>query len=119
MHDKVETIIGVGTVFVGTLQVKGAVRIDGKAEGKVESTGDVVIGEGGLAEAVVHARNVKVAGTIKGNVKATGLLEITTTGKIFGDIEAVKINIGEGAVFQGNCDMKISPDKVDEKQKQK
>lgn len=119
-HDKVETIIGVGTVFVGTLQVKGALRIDGKAEGKIESTGDVVVGEGGVAEATVQARNVKVAGTVKGSIKTTGILEITSTGKLFGDVEVAKIHIGDGAVFQGNCDMKVSPDnKVDDKQKQK
>jgi cytoskeletal protein CcmA (bactofilin family) len=117
-HDKIETIIGTGTIFVGTLQVKGTVRVDGKAEGRIESSGDIVIGEGGLAEAAVQGRNVRVAGTLRGNAKAAGTLEITSTGKLFGDIEVSKLHIGDGAIFQGNCDMKVAFDKEEKKQKQ-
>ena len=117
INDRVDTIIGAGTVFVGEVQVKGTLRIDGRVQGKVECSGDVVIGEGGLAEAVVQVRNLKVAGVLKGNVTATGTLEIADTGKLFGDIEVGKLVICDGALFQGQCTMKAeaaaNPEKED------
>jgi len=115
INDRVDTIIGAGTVFVGDIHVKGTLRIDGRAEGKVECSGDVVIGEGGVAETGVQARNLKVSGTLKGNAKASGTLEITDTGKIFGDIEVGKLVINDGAVFQGQCTMKVETTATSEK----
>ena len=110
--DRVETIIGPGTLFNGTLQVKGALRVDGKAEGSLEASGDVVIGESSHAECSISGRNVKVAGTVRGNIAAAGTLEIAASGKVFGDVTVAKLNISDGAVFQGTCDMKVQPDKT-------
>lgn len=117
LNDRVDTIIGAGTVIVGDIHVKGTLRVDGKAEGKVECTGDVVVGEGGIAESTIQSRNLKVAGTLKGNVKITGTLEITETGKLYGDVEVGKIIISDGAVFQGQCTMKVDAPSPEKKEK--
>lgn len=116
INDRVDTVIGAGTVFVGEIHVKGTLRIDGRTEGKIECSGDVVIGEGGVAETVVQVRNLKVAGFLKGNVTASGTLEITDTGKLIGDVEVGKLVIIDGAIFQGQCTMKVestTPEKKD------
>lgn len=110
VNDRVDTIVGAGTVFVGEIHVKGTLRIDGRAEGKVESSGDVVIGEGGVAETTVQARNLRISGLLKGNIKTMGTLEITETGKLYGDVEVSKIIINDGAIFQGQCVMKAEPE---------
>ncbi|MDP3488356.1 MAG: polymer-forming cytoskeletal protein [Bacillota bacterium] len=115
INDRVDTIIGAGTVFVGDIHVKGTLRIDGRVEGKIECSGDVVIGEGGVAETAVQARNLKVAGVLKGNATASGVLEITDTGKLFGDIEVGKLVISDGALFQGQCTMKVEAPPYPEK----
>ncbi|MFZ5364511.1 MAG: bactofilin family protein, partial [Patescibacteria group bacterium] len=44
-------------------------------------------------------------GEIKGNVKATGRLELTDTSKIYGDIEAKTIIMAAGALMNGKCTM--------------
>jgi cytoskeletal protein CcmA (bactofilin family) len=111
--DRVETILGVGTHLTGTLQVKGALRIDGKAEGKIEAAGDVVIGENSVVESSIQGRNVKVAGVVKGDIKASGTLEVAASGRVFGDVTVSKLNINDGAVFQGTCNMNAEPDKID------
>lgn len=113
--DRVETIIGAGTHLTGTLHVKGALRIDGRADGKIEAAGDVVIGEGSVIESSIEGRNVKIAGVVKGDVKAAGTLEIAASGRVFGDVTVNKINISDGAVFQGTCTMNADPDKTDAK----
>lgn len=108
VNDRVDTIIGAGTVFTGDLEIKGSLRVDGRCEGKIVSSGDVVIGESGLVVSTVEARNLQVAGTVKGEIKTSGLLDISSTGKVYGDIEVGKVTIADGAVFQGQCRMKIA-----------
>ncbi|MBS3984913.1 MAG: polymer-forming cytoskeletal protein [Selenomonadales bacterium] len=105
INDRVDTIIGAGTVFTGDLEIKGTLRIDGKCEGKITSSGDVVVGEGGLVVSAVEARNLQVAGTVRGGIKTSGILEISATGKVYGDIEVGKVVIADGAIFQGQCRM--------------
>lgn len=108
VNDRVDTIIGAGTVFTGDLEIKGTLRVDGRCEGKIVSSGDVVIGESGLVISTIEARNLQVAGTVKGEIKTAGILDISSTGKVYGDIEVGKVIIADGAVFQGQCRMKIA-----------
>lgn len=107
-NDKIDTIVGAGTVLTGDLEIKGTLRVDGRCEGKIVSSGDVVVGEGGVVVSNVEARNLQVAGTVKGEVKTSGVLEISPTGKVYGDIEVGKVIIAEGAIFQGQCRMHIA-----------
>ncbi len=103
--DKVETIIGKETTFQGTLKAKGTLRVDGRLEGEIECEGDVVVGETGVIIAEVKAKNLLIAGTIKGNVVISNKLEIATSGKLEGDVTTPSIIIDDGAIFQGNCQM--------------
>lgn len=104
--EQVETIIGEETFFKGSLQAGGTVRIDGKFEGDISSTGDIIIGETGLVTAQIQAKNAMIAGTLQGNAVVMEKLELLSTAKLYGDIEATVLSIGEGAVFKGACTMK-------------
>ena len=104
--DKVDTIIGKDTSFQGTIKAQGTLRIDGKLEGEIDCQGDVVIGETGSITAGVKAKNLLIAGLIKGNVNISNKLEIASTGKLEGDIQSTSsLIIDDGALFQGNCQM--------------
>ncbi|KAB2953909.1 polymer-forming cytoskeletal protein [Heliorestis acidaminivorans] len=100
--DTVETVIGKESHFKGTLKASGAIRVDGALEGEILGNGDIIIGESGQVEASIEGRNVIIAGTVHGNVDASGRLEIASTGKLFGDICASSLIIDEGARFQGS-----------------
>jgi cytoskeletal protein CcmA (bactofilin family) len=104
-YDEIETIIGAGTVFQGTITANGTVRIDGGLKGDVVTKGDVVIGDSGKIEGNLEARNVIIAGQMQGNVGATGKLEVAASGRITGDLRVKSLVIDDGAVFQGNCRM--------------
>ncbi|RKX21733.1 MAG: hypothetical protein DRP51_03745, partial [Candidatus Zixiibacteriota bacterium] len=62
------TIIGKDTVFTGTLDVKGAVRVDGTVKGKVICTDTVTVGSTGYVEADLEGQIVVVAGKVVGNL---------------------------------------------------
>ncbi len=103
--DKIDTIIGRETEIKGTISAKGVIRIDGRAEGQVLVSGDILVGETAFLLAEVKARHITVAGEIRGNVAAEGKLEILSSGKVYGDIQVANLVIGEGAVFKGKCEM--------------
>lgn len=101
----VATIVGRGTELKGDLKSSGSVRIDGKLEGTLHTTGDLIVGEDGLAVATVHAASILVAGEIQGQVKATSRLEVTPTGRIRGDVETPVLIVNEGGKLDGKCIM--------------
>jgi cytoskeletal protein CcmA (bactofilin family) len=102
-NEKLDTILGQDASFDGTLETVGGVRIDGRFKGAVKASGDVIIGEGAHIEAKVLGRNVLIAGEVRGQIEASGKMELTLTGKLFGNLRASKMYIEEGAVFQGEC----------------
>ncbi|MPN18485.1 hypothetical protein SDC9_165845 [bioreactor metagenome] len=106
---EVETILGRDTQIKGSVKAKGTIRIDGAFEGDIDSEQDIIIGESGQVSAKITARNVLISGVVNGNVHASGRLELMASGKLYGDIKANSLIIGEGAIFKGMSDM-IDPE---------
>lgn len=102
---KIDTIIGKETVINGTIEAKGILRVEGKVTGQLNTNGDIIVAASGLVEAEIKCRSISIAGTIRGNIESTGVLEIEPSGKLYGDITVAKLSIGDGAVFQGACKM--------------
>jgi len=100
-NEGLENAVGASSTFTGTLRSDGGVRIDGTFEGIIEVAGNVVIGQGARVVADITARNITIGGTVSGNVDGTGLLQILSTGQVFGDICVASMMIDEGGVFQG------------------
>ncbi|TYP57420.1 bactofilin family protein [Thermosediminibacter litoriperuensis] len=103
--DRVDTLLGKGTEFKGTVKASGVLRVEGRIEGEIESSGDIIIAEGGVVNAQIKARNAIVAGEINGNMILIGKLEIKSSGKVLGDLKVEGITIEDGAVFEGRCEM--------------
>ncbi|MBI3292966.1 MAG: polymer-forming cytoskeletal protein [Elusimicrobia bacterium] len=100
--ESLETVLGPATVVEGTIRTQGAVRIDGKVEGDI-SAKEVVVGEQGHIQGNIEATSVIVAGKIMGNIASHETLELLSSAKVYGDIQAPLLNIAEGATFQGKC----------------
>ncbi|MCK4856519.1 MAG: polymer-forming cytoskeletal protein [candidate division Zixibacteria bacterium] len=105
MAENLNTIIGKDSVFTGTIEVKGALRIDGKLKGKIISDETVQIGATGVVEADVVAKTVTVAGSVTGNIETSEMMELKDKGKIIGDVKTKSVVIEQGAVFHGSCSM--------------
>ncbi|WP_051196989.1 bactofilin family protein [Butyrivibrio sp. XBB1001] len=104
--EQVGTIIGPGAVIDGPLTTKDSTRIDGTVKGNVTISGALIVGQEARIDGTVSAMNVYVAGTINGNITSPqGKVEISDTGKVFGDVTCKGIIIDENAVFQGKCEM--------------
>jgi len=104
--DKVNTLIGKDTFLKGSLESKGSIRIDGKVEGQVDNKGDFFIGESGVVAADLKSRNVTIAGQFEGTIDAGGRLELKRTAVAKGTFKASALHVEDGAVLDGNMDMK-------------
>ena len=101
----VENTIGTGGRVRGDLSAPGGFLIDGTVEGSVSADGPVVVGEGGTVEGSVRGRDVVVLGRVRGDVHATGHLEIGPKGKVLGDITVQSFRMHTGGVFRGTSCM--------------
>jgi cytoskeletal protein CcmA (bactofilin family) len=103
--DRIENVIGPTATFVGDLKCDGGVRIDGVFQGTLETMGNVIVGEAAKVVADIVGRNISISGAVKGNIKASGRLEILSTGLVWGDIQVESFLIDEGGVFSGKSQM--------------
>ena len=102
------TLIGTETVITGELNTSEAVQIEGRVEGKIKSSGLVVIGEAGFVKAQIEADNVSIRGTLEGDCTAKKRVEITRTGKVLGNLRAPRIAVAEGAISRGASQMTVN-----------
>jgi len=106
-QQRLETIIGPESNIKGELSSKGTLRIDGSLDGNI--TADwVILGETGVVNGDVAATGMIIGGRIKGNIRASEMVEIRTKGEVVGEIYTAKLTIQEGAVFDGHSIMQRS-----------
>ena len=103
--DQIKAYMGEDTVFNGSLNFDGTVRIDGKFEGKVITEDTLIIGETGHLMAEISAGTVICMGRVEGTIVASKKVEIHSTSKILGNIKSPAIDIELGGILDGNCDM--------------
>jgi cytoskeletal protein CcmA (bactofilin family) len=103
--NRLDTIIGPGTIFEGSLTSKESICVEGTVRGKIICEGSVVVGEKGRVDADIAADSVILNGAVNGHIVAKTKLEITTNGKLKGDIKTGSLLIAEGVHFEGKCQM--------------
>ena len=102
-----EKVIEINAQMQGELAFGDPVnlRINGRFSGRLESKGTLTIGNTAQVEANIFGDNIVVAGKVKGNVVAKKMLVLMPSAVLAGDISTPKLNIVEGAMFQGKCQM--------------
>jgi cytoskeletal protein CcmA (bactofilin family) len=100
-----ETVIGTNCSIDGDLSSDGNVRIDGTFSGTLDIKGNVLVGETAKINADIDARNISIAGAVRGNVTGNKV-QLLRTGRIWGDINAIALTTEEGAFIDGKITMK-------------
>jgi len=103
-----DTLIGESTICEGKIMSEASLRVEGQLNGDVECAGDITIGENAIVQSNIHARDVIIAGKVKGNVVTKGKLIVTSTGVLIGNIDVRSFIIQEGGIFQGTSSMSMS-----------
>ena len=103
--DSLNTLIGKGSVFEGSLKVQSTLRVDGKVRGNITTSDSLVVGKEGDIDGEMKVRNAIVGGKLKGKLIASGKVVLEANSVFNGELKANKLVIEEGAVFEGNCSM--------------
>lgn len=99
-----DTVIGSNSQIEGKFTSSGNVRMDGKFTGALEIAGNILVGESADIQADIHARNISIAGAVRGNVTGDKV-QLLRTGRIWGDISAAALTTEEGAFIDGKITM--------------
>jgi cytoskeletal protein CcmA (bactofilin family) len=125
--ERITSVLGENTSWLGKLDGRGGVRIEGAYEGEIDLQGMLVIGETGRVTCEdIKANYVIVAGAIKGNITAEKI-EIRSTGRIWGNVVTAALSTEEGAFLRGQITMeehvdlesKAEPEEAKEEDKPK
>ena len=104
-QNRIDSLIGAGTVIAGDVTFVGGLRVDGEIKGNVRATGDqpgtLVISEHARIEGEVEVSHLVINGAVIGPVRSTEFLELQAKARVTGDVEYNTIEMHLGAVVQG------------------
>jgi|GEM_PF-3426939 cytoskeletal protein CcmA (bactofilin family) len=105
LSEQVESFIGRNSKLEGELRSEQSLRIQGSVRGEVDSRRVVFLDEAARITGRVSGATVFVAGTVDGEIHCPGRLEIRSTGRVTGEINAGTLIMHEGAVVNGQVRM--------------
>jgi cytoskeletal protein CcmA (bactofilin family) len=103
------------------IKIKGEVTgsedlfVDGHVDGKLNlANGSLTIGPNGSVKADVNAREVIVRGNIEGKVTGRDKVQLSSTGRVIGEVQTERLAIEEGAILRGKVEAGKAPSKPSE-----
>ncbi len=112
----------IGARLGPSLHVKGEIsgnedlHVDGAVEGLVHlEERKLTVGATAKLTADVIAGEVIVYGSVKGNIRGKGKIEIKKDGSVNGDLTTAQIIIEDGAYFKGSIEIEKSAEKEADK----
>src|SRR5262249_15628234 len=99
-----ETVLGANSTLEGHLRSSANVRLDGTFTGTLEISGNILVGETAQINADINAKNISIAGAVRGNVNGEKV-QLLRTGRVGGDMRATQLTTEEGAVIDAKSTM--------------
>ncbi|MBK9160964.1 MAG: polymer-forming cytoskeletal protein [Nitrosomonadales bacterium] len=104
-QNRIDSLIGAGTVIDGDLSFSGGMRIDGQVNGNVVAVQDkpstLVLSEHACVNGEVNVTHLVVNGSISGSVIASEYLELQGKARVTGDVHYKTLEIQLGAIIEG------------------
>jgi cytoskeletal protein CcmA (bactofilin family) len=98
--------IGKSVVICGEVKGSEDLIVDGRVEGTVTLTESrLTIGPNASVQADLIARDVLILGQVRGNVVASGRVELRAGCSVEGDIRALRLAVEDNAIFRGKVDL--------------
>lgn len=94
------------TKIKGDIVSEADLRIDGKLDGNVKTSGKVVIGKDGYIHGKVECVNADIEGNFNGELLVEDLLTLKESAVIEGTVIVSKLAVEPGATFNAACTMK-------------
>ncbi len=108
IQDKVaasETVIAQGAHVKGVISCPDQLFVMGSVEGDIDCGAMIKIGNKAVVHGNIFARKVILEGEVYGHIKSAEYVEIKPTGRLIGNLNAAKIRLFGGCVFEGESIM--------------
>lgn len=100
------TILGADTEFDGVLEFTDNLKINGKFNGTIKSSGNLEIDKAAVCTVdTISAGSVVVSGTVHGDIRADERIEMCSGSKVVGDIQTARLRIADNVEFDGQVSM--------------
>ena len=99
------TVIGAGTTVHGDVSGRDPLEIRGTVEGDCRIGGLCIVAEGGRVLGNVEADGLVVAGEIEAGKLTVDRVELRSTARVRGAINARVLAIADGAFYEGDVQM--------------
>jgi len=99
------SIISADSTIKGDMESDGDIRIDGKLIGNINCKAKIIVGQQGIVEGNLNGNQADVLGTVNGDIKMTGQLNLLCKSIINGNIHVGKLQMESTVVFNGKCVM--------------
>ena len=91
--------------IVGDCETEGTIRVEGKIEGTIRAGKSVVVGRSGEVIGDILTQDAVISGKVNGNISAESRLELQSTCDIQGELRSRRVQLDEGARFNGQVHM--------------
>lgn len=107
------TLLSQGSLIKGEVSFDRMTRVHGRIEGKVRGLKGsvIVIGETGTVHGEIDGDEVIIDGFVCGDVRAATKVTVSESGRLIGNVHAVKFEVRFGAHFEGKATTKSSAKK--------
>ena len=120
---KLDTLLGGNTVITGDIKFNGVLHLDGTIKGSLVGSQNedvLTISESGMVEGKIEVANIIINGTVKGDIIATGKIEVASKADIEGNVYYRNIEMETGSKINGQLiyqdkENKVTPIKKEEK----
>lgn len=101
----IRSLIGEGTVVLGSIKFVEGLRVDGQVLGDIVSDGDarsiLVISDNARVQGRVEASHVIISGEVRGPLLCTELLELQPKARVVGEVRYETLEMHPGATIEG------------------
>ena len=112
------------TTLKGNVNADSDIRIDGKVEGELITTGKIILGKDAQVKGKIRCANADIEGVFEGELTLSGTLSLKMGSNLQGKVRIQKLIVESGAIFNASCSMHSVEDgvkklkNVDEKENQ-
>jgi len=112
---EIKAFLGPGSQFEGKLVFNEIVRLDGAFRGEVSSKDTLIVGQTADIQADIEVGTLILSGRYRGNIKASGRVELRAPADVDGSIETPALSVEDGVILNGTITMKRPGEAVESK----
>jgi cytoskeletal protein CcmA (bactofilin family) len=101
----IKAFLGSGSQFEGKLLFHEIVRLDGEFKGEIISNDTLIVGDGAKIEAEINVGTLILSGSFKGNIKASGKVDLRAPARVEGNIITPVLIVEEGVIMNSTLNM--------------